>query len=287
MSCPGCGASDREPYFEKDGFRLVRCRSCGLVSVANPPSDEELERFYSRRGGYHLDVLGDTPQAARLERLARRHLGQLRVRVRPTGRLLDVGCASGAFLRAAREEGFNAVGVERNRDTAAAARALGLEVRDGTIEQAGFPAVTFDVVTFWDVIEHLPDPASALLEAARILRPGGTVAFSTPNVDGLFPRLSGAVGRRVGYWTHPEPPAHLHQFSVTTLARLLERCGFRVDAVAHDRSPLKYSLAPGGFRLLLRSPGRLLYAVAFALPLLLGPPLQSGDEITVIAKRRQ
>lgn len=153
----------------------------------------------------------------------------------------------------------------------------------GELGDTPFPPESFDAVTLWDVVEHVRDPAEALRAVRRLLRPGGTLALSTPNLRGLFPRLSQPVGRVTGYWTHPEPPAHLFQFSQATLSRLLERTGFRVVEVLHERTPLKYTLAPGGLRRLARSPWRALYAAAFALPLLIGPVVRMGDEIVVLA----
>jgi len=285
MSCNVCGSTLIDAYFEKDGFELVRCRACGLVFVGNPPPRDELERFYSFASGYHVQLRDSAAATASIERVATRHLRQLLAHVSPARRLLDVGCGDGAFLAAARAVGFEAEGVELNDNMAQVARARrGLTITSGTLEDAEI-APGVDVLTFWDVLEHLPDPASTLRRAWRLLSPGGVLAASTPNLDGLFPRLSGAVGRRLGYWTHPQPPAHLYQFSRQTLAALLGSCGFRVLAVHHDRSPLKYSLAPHGFRRLLHSPWRAAYAVTFALPLVLGPRVGAGDELTVVARK--
>ncbi len=284
-ACVICGAVRHEPFFEKDGYRLVRCASCGLVSVANPPSGEELTRYYSFAGGYGLQSRDDAREIARLDALGRRHARAITRVARPPGRLLDVGCSAGFFLAAARDLGWEVAGVELNEDTAELARTrLGLDVRTGDLAGVSFEPASFDVLTLWDVIEHVPDPAETLRLAQRLLRPGGVLALSTPNLGGLFPQLSQPIGRWTGYWTHPEPPAHLYQFSKKTVVRLLEVTGFAVLDVVHERTPLKYTLAPGGLRRLARSPGRVLYAAAFALPLLAGPLVRRGDEIVVAAR---
>jgi 2-polyprenyl-3-methyl-5-hydroxy-6-metoxy-1,4-benzoquinol methylase len=282
--CVLCEAADAAPFFDKDGYRLVRCGSCGLVFVANPPSPDELRRFYSFAEGYAVESRDDPDEICRLEALARRHADALARRSRPPGRLLDVGCSAGFFLAAARERGWTVTGVELNADAAGLARdRLGLDVVVGELAEAPVRPGSFDAVTFWDVLEHVPDPADALRAAHRLLRPGGTLALSTPNLDGLFPRLSRPVGHLTGYWTHPEPPAHLFQFSRRTLGRLLGATGFDVLEVLHERTPLKYTLAPGGLRRVARSPWRALYVAAFVLPLLAGPVVRMGDEIVVFA----
>jgi 2-polyprenyl-3-methyl-5-hydroxy-6-metoxy-1,4-benzoquinol methylase len=266
MTCVLCGSGEREPYFEKDGYRLVRCAGCRLVSVANPPSPDELRHYYSFAGGYGVQMRDDDVEIARLDALGRRHLASLARIARPPGSLLDVGCAAGSFLLAAREAGWEVRGLELSEDTAAVARGRGIDVEAGEITSASFAPGSFDVVTFWDVIEHVRDPAEALRAALRLLRRDGVLALSTPNLSGLFPRLSRPVARLTAYWTHPEPPAHLFQFSQGTVARLLDETGFELLEVLHGRTPLKYTLAPGGLRRLARSPGRALYAAAFAVP---------------------
>jgi len=283
MSCPICdGASADSSFFRKDGYELVRCRSCGLVRVANPPTREELERFYSFDTGYGVEMSRGVGSQEWLQRLAAYHLSL--VPANRGGRLLDVGCGIGYFVAEARKAGWAAEGIDLNDDVARIARERdGLPIRQGRIEDLDLPAESFDAVTLWDSLEHMEDPRATLDAARRALRTGGLLAVSTPNVDGLYPRLSHPVGRATGYWTHPEPPAHLVQFSASTLSLLLERTGFEVDRVVHDRSPLKYTLAPGGLRLLARHPGRILYAAAFLPTVLLGPRVHLGDQITIIA----
>jgi 2-polyprenyl-3-methyl-5-hydroxy-6-metoxy-1,4-benzoquinol methylase len=280
--CPMCDGAPDDVIFTKDGYELVRCRSCRLVRVANPPARDELERFYSFEAGYGIEQSRGVGSEAWLRGLAAYHLSLLPAN--RSGRLLDVGCGVGYFVAEARKAGWAAEGIDLNADVAEIARErAGLPVERGRIDDLDVPPESFDAVTLWDSLEHVEDPRMTLVAARRILRTGGLLAVSTPNIDGLFPRLSYPVGRATGYWTHPEPPAHLFQFSTATLTLLLERTGFQVDRVVHDRSPLKYTLAPGGLRLLARHPGRILYAAAFLPAVLLGPRVQLGDQITVIA----
>ena len=281
MNCPLCGANEFDPAFVKDGYTLVHCRECGLVWVSNPPTQEELGRFYSFASGYGIE---DNATRARLKTIAARHVDLLAGHRTP-GRLLDLGCGVGYFVEAAQNAGWDAEGLDLNEGVVERARSRGLSVREGWIEEMTLEQDAYDAVTMWDALEHLRDPRATIETAVSVLRPGGTLALSTPNIDGLYPRLSYPLGRLTGYWTHPEPPAHLVQFSEATVVRLLEDAGLHVDTVAHERSPLKYTLAPGGLRRLARSPGRLAYAAVFLPFLLIGPHVRLGDEISVVATR--
>ena len=282
--CTICGGTQHLPVFEKAGYRLVRCPSCDLVWVANPPSAEELARIYSFESGYHSKL-----QSRRLERLhmreARGHHAIVSDHMDP-GRVLDVGCSVGAFLSVAREAGWDAVGLEFSADTSEIARSEhGLEVVTGTMEDRPFPKASFDLVTMWDVIEHVPDPLRTMGLVHELLRPGGMVAITTPNIDGLFPRASLPLAKIVGHWPHPEPPHHLYQFSKRTIERLLSAAGFDVVALVDQRIRLSYSF--GGLLSHAKRPYRLPYTALFAPLAWAGPLLDRGDTMVVIARRAE
>jgi len=140
------------------------------------------------------------------------------------GKLLDVGCAAGFFLHVAREAGFDVHGVDVATPMVRVAREeLGLQnVREGTLRSAGYPDHAFDVVTLWDVIEHMHDPLDALEECRRVLKADGLLVLETQNVRSRFARL---MGRR---WHHFKMLEHLYHFDPRTCTVLLERAGFEV-----------------------------------------------------------
>jgi SAM-dependent methyltransferase len=269
--------------YTKSDFDLVRCTSCGLVYVANPPAEEEIERLYTFASGYHTAFQSwSTPEsrthvarAAQFLRIVRRH-------TRP-GRILDVGCSVGFFLELARAEGWTTLGVEMSNDTAQLARERGLDVLTGTLEQASLPPQSFDVVTMWDLVEHVKDPVATVAIAANLLKEDGLLVLSTPNVGGLFPRLSYRVARWTGHWPHPEPPAHLFQFSKATIKRLLRQNGLLPLEVLDRRIPLAYTF--GHRSTLLRDPKRLAYTAVFAPLALLGPLVGAGDDMVVVGRK--
>lgn len=280
--CNLCDYPAGAARFSKDGFDLVQCGACGLWYVSNPPSAVELARLYSFDAGYHADLAADTASAAFHAGEAVRNL-RLLERHATSGRLLDVGCSSGLFLKAARERGWRVQGLEYSADSSRIARDVhGLPVKTGELSSETFEPGSFDVLTMWDVIEHVPDPLTTVRNAARLLAPGGLLVIKTPNVDGLYPRVSLRLADRLGFWGHPEPPGHLYQFSVRTLKRLVARAGLEVVNVYHRRIPLTYSF--GEPRAWLRSVKWALYCLAF-LPLAwLGPFFSSGDDVAIVAR---
>jgi 2-polyprenyl-3-methyl-5-hydroxy-6-metoxy-1,4-benzoquinol methylase len=142
------------------------------------------------------------------------------------GRLLDVGCATGSFLRGMQsKESWEPYGVEINAAAARVARErYGLNVHIGTLEQAIFSDGFFDVVTMWDVLEHLHDPSSSLREVYRILKPEGILIIRAPNADSWNASLFGR------YWAGWDAPRHLHVFTSSTLRALLAANHFQPRA---------------------------------------------------------
>ena len=285
IRCNCCSGTRHAPLFESKGYRLVRCDGCGLAFIANPPSAEELARLYSASDGDYHTELHDaaSPAARRMMRVAETHLRFVR-RVATTGRLVDVGCSTGNFIGLASTAGFAASGIEFSADSAGCARkATGLDVETGAIHDSALPPASIDVLTMYDVIEHVPDPTADLRAAWRLLRPGGWLVLSTPNIDGLFPRASLPLAKALDYWPHPEPPYHLYQFSVASLRALLVKAGFAPGRVWHRNIDLAYSF--GTLRTLARMPKRLAYAAVFAPLAKLGPVIGLGDWFYIAAQK--
>jgi 2-polyprenyl-3-methyl-5-hydroxy-6-metoxy-1,4-benzoquinol methylase len=198
--------------------RIVRCNHCRLV-YTNPRLRAE-----AIAAGYREAVDGDyVRQDSSRSINAHISLHTLK-RYAHAGRLLDVGCATGYFLNAARID-FEALGLEPSEWAARHARErLRLEVVTGGLAEAPWPAEHFDVVTLNDVIEHLTDPRDALVRIHRLLRTGGLLYLVTPNVESLSARL--LRGRWWGL-----RPAHIFYFSPSTLGALLRDTGFEIELV--------------------------------------------------------
>jgi len=135
--------------------------------------------------------------------------------------LLDVGCGPGGLLHEARAQGWKATGIEISRWAAEKGKAQGLEIIEGTLHSARFTNGAFDVISMFDVLEHLPHPREYVSEIHRVLKPGGTLVIETPNIKGFFVRhLYQAASVMV------KPRAHICLYAPETARRLLEGAGF-------------------------------------------------------------
>ena len=243
-ACPICGGDVGRrdgPDLVKDGYALVRCRSCGVLFRAELPADDELPALYE--DGYfesaagelgaqgYLDYLRDEPN----HRATARSRLRLLARYSPPGRLLDVGCAAGFFADEARRAGWDAEGVELSPAMAAHAAELGVPVRQGIFAVVPRPEPGLAAVTMWDYIEHSTDPVRDLAIAAGLLRPGGVTALSTGDVASLAARVSGSR------WHLLTPRHHNFFFDPETIGIALRRAGLDVVAVTHPGG--RYSVA--------------------------------------------
>ena len=281
--CDVCGGLVSTEIWVKDSYRLVRCAGCGLVYVANPPTAEQLQQLYSFESGYHQELVKSDRDIAQHEGEARANLDSLVKSAKP-GLLLDVGCSTGLFLLEAQRVGWQVRGLEYSPDSARIAREQNkLDVAQGALVKGKYAPESFDVVTMWDVIEHLPSPSAAMDVVMEILKPGGLFIAKTPNVDGLYPKASLSVAGKVGFWGHPEPPGHLYQFSTKTLAKLFTDKGLEVDKVYQQRIPVAYSF--GTVQQWFRSLRWMAYTTIFAPMVVVGPLVGRGDAITMVARK--
>ncbi len=225
--CNQCGADDTRLKYSVDGYSIVECKKCFLMYV-NPRLDQsELTKVYSEEyyqpksatpkffSNYAADREVRTKEFEyKLEDLTE-YLGSKR------GRLLDIGCAMGFFLDAARKFKFDCEGVELSEFSSNyARRELGLKVFTGSLEQAKFPSESFDVVTSWDCVEHVPDPTAFLHELKRILKRDGMAVLETMNMDGLGALVYGENFKSV------VPEAHIYYFTLSSFLRMLNKVGF-------------------------------------------------------------
>lgn len=234
-ACPLCGGARLRRCFEIDHFEsdplyawaeqagytrvpIVECRDCGFAFKGKQPAQELLERHYAETGREYQDRLAEDDPAFRSDyRLARQFLRQ---RFPQGGRALDVGCGRGFFLKSL-ATGWELYGVEPSRNAADyAARQHGITAHAGDLLSAGFAAESFDVVSLFDVVEHLSQPARVFTEVRRIMKPGGWLVAGTGNWGALTARLAGRQ------WAYLAIPDHLSFFSQTSLRRALVSAGF-------------------------------------------------------------
>ena len=229
--CALCGRDEAELLYEGQDraygvpgrFPIVECQHCGLVYLNPRPTPQSIGRYYP----LDYEPYRKAPGEARMkiqrfhQRLKLRNRCLVVNRFRNPGRLLDVGCATGTFLAEMKRYGdWHVRGVELNPAAARyATEELGLDVFNGRLWEADFPEGQFDVVTMWDVLEHVHDPRRTLAEIHRVLKPGGALICSVPNLDSLDARLFGR------FWIGLDAPRHLYVYSRRTLAAMLRAGG--------------------------------------------------------------
>lgn len=212
----------------------MECTHCGIIFIHPQPTAEELAQLYSReyfKGDFRCGHAGSYFDEGNLSRLADRSLlERIKTHV-PSGHFLEIGCAGGAFLNAAREAGFDVAGVEYSDEAAAFARQrFHLEVAVGDLTDARYAASSFDVAFMGDVLEHLRDPVATLRETRRILRPGGLLVIHCPmQTNTLFSRAGflaySILGKKA---TVHLPPYHLFEYRPESMRYLLRMCGFDI-----------------------------------------------------------
>ena len=245
--CLACGSRSLAPAamrYEWEGARFpaAECRDCGMLFLRVQPAGESLARMYSAEY-FAQDFRCGRSDAPSTDEAAFRSendgLLDRFERWRGSGRLLEVGCATGLLLKRAGERGWQATGVELSPDAVAHARALGLDVHQGTLADAAFAPASFDAVYMGDVLEHVPDCRAVLAEVAHVLAPGGHLVIRGPITTHSMARRLGlelhrALGREI---VLREPPYHLWEFRPRSLSALALRVGLEVVAIEQSKIP--------------------------------------------------
>jgi SAM-dependent methyltransferase len=269
-------------------WEIVGCAACGLAFLSPRPDTESIGRYYPPGVVEHPGLAQGFADAE----------ADIVARLRPVvGTVLDVGCASGGFMSAMSARGWTVCGIEPRESAAQLASALG-RVHAGGIETAPFEPGTFDVVTFWSVLEHVHEPVGALRQASRLLKPGGVVVLLVPNFGGIERR----VFRR--HFFGLDVPRHLYHFTPRTIHRAADRAGLRVESIDHasGHDSFRHSLLgalgrlpPGGTGTLgpdgpsdahTPSARQRLRGAIVHYTLTLVDRLQLGSQMIVVASRR-
>ena len=274
--CPLCGgagprrlfsARDLNARLSDESFTVVRCR-CSMAFLSPAPVDPS--RHYASDYEPHRDLGDGTRRRKGSQRLRRLEL-------LVPGRLLDVGCGSGFDLLAMRDRGWQVAGVEMNAQAAGRARAQGLDVRAGGLDEARFPDGAFEAVTLFHVLEHLLDPVAIAREVARVLRPGGVMLAQVPNFGGMGARLFRE------YWYELDVPRHVNFFTPSTARRLVSGAGLKLASLRWIESAADFNRSLErwtGYRVRLRPMRTLLRQTIRMLNL-----FRTGDMLEILARK--
>lgn len=215
LHCMVCQGQRFIPLFTAKGHPIVSCAECGFGQVSRVPPPDELAKLYADLHSKHVSFR-DT-RAAQRENQSRCTFVQ---RLLPRqGRLLDAGCATGDFIAEARAA-YDMHGVDISEGAVASAQQrfpeLAHQLRCSRLEDLSAEGLQFDGICLWDVIEHVPDPAGVTQLLMDLLKPGGYLFLSTPDMGSLSARLMGR------HWAFMIPPLHLGYFSRRSFAHFFQ-----------------------------------------------------------------
>jgi SAM-dependent methyltransferase len=236
MKCRCCNSEEHSFLYKGkdrlhglDGeFSLFTCSNCGVVAVRPRLSSDEIQKFYPETYiSYPNPIEHEKSSVKKFDRqfgVAKRRRKIEKHTKKRKGRILDIGCATGIFLNEMKTHGWDAYGVEPSSYAAGVAvEQLGLNVFNGYLDEVDFEDHFFDVITLWDVFEHLPDPDEALRIIKRILKADGSLVITMPNTDSWERKIFNQ------YWAGWDVPRHYHIFSEDAIERLLRLHGMRID----------------------------------------------------------
>lgn len=265
MNCTTCGSSAIGVYLRSDVGEILQCTSCKAVFLSPERQETAAESLYSQdyfieREGYffHDGVVDGSGQESPHVADFRAGLALIEAHALPSRSLLDVGCATGSFLSLAQAKGWECRGVEVSAFAAARARErTGCEVFCGKLEDVPFGSGSFDVITMWDLLEHLSEPLQGLERARRLLKPSGLLLVNTPNENSLLRQVARLLYRGSGGWiTAPVNRLyhryHLHYFAAETLTVLFRRAGFELVEMNTKQIPMSRGRIPAATKIAMK-----------------------------------
>jgi len=280
MKCIVCKKEDIFQYFCKDDLRIVKCRNCALQFQDPQPTDEELMRIYE---GYFQGWDGEkdtTVKQAKKLRFGKR-VQEIK-KFASGGKILDVGCAAGHFLEEAKKAGFDPYGIELSPSSCKAARKVfGDHIFEGSIENNNFEDSFFDIITMFDLFEHVRDPLATMHYCNKLLKHDGLLVATLPDTSSLSARLM-----RKRWFQYKKE--HLYYFNKQNLINLLNQESFEVLEIVNAVKVFNLKYAYYYLHFYSNKFLKPLWSTAIALcpkALLQRPIYMNSGELLVIAKK--
>ena len=232
MNCPICRSVKISKKNHIRYRNLSICRQCGVVFVYPQPHKKSIAQLYNssyfKNDRSHLCGYENYGKDRKLIiKTAHRRLEFIEKNCQLRGKLLDIGCSMGFFLKVAEDRGWKVRGIDISEDAITIAQEdLMGKVRATTLEESSFPNNHFDLITLWDTLEHVPDPVQTISQCYRILKPGGCLILTVPNISSWPAKIMGT--NWMGY-----KDEHLFYFTRRSLKILLTQAGFEVKKIRY------------------------------------------------------
>lgn len=255
MICLLCNGKTKEYFKYSKEHGLVRCQECGLIQTKPMPSEGFLRDWYQKydvlgeREPYYQALASDDPwktseglDIARQFARVKGEISDIRHQTSEKLRVLDVGSGPGLFLDLVKRAGWEGVGIELNQKAVKQSHErFGIDARAGTLHSVGLPKESFDLITLWDIFEHVPDPCGLLRRAHALLKSGGLLFIETPNASSSLDWLVVGFARfglrgpaRTFYGLH-----HLTLWNHKNIRQVLEDLNFEAQKLEQDFTPAK------------------------------------------------
>lgn len=266
--CSICGSSQIRDVNPKT--QIVQCQACGFIFVSPRPTQQDIINFAYGENHYQVWIK---------ENKTRFLMWQKRVnfikKLKPHGTLMDVGCGLGMFVDIAAKEGYSVTGLDSSRFACEYARShynFNDKIHLGSLETVDLGLGQFDIITLWHVLEHVPDPRSALERVYHLLKDDGVVVIAVPNISNWKKPIKKLLQIGEYYQLHPYDEIHLSHFNLKTLSYLLEQAGYHVL----DKGVDDYYASPNVFTEVRHAMASLM--MNYHLPL--------SSTLRIVAKKR-
>lgn len=216
-TCLICDSTELKDLYGYEKAFLCRCKNCGFTFSRKIPTDLELDEHYK---GYSRNDYLSPITIKRYQEL----LDQMEP-YRKNNRILDVGCGIGYFLEEASKRGWEVYGTEYTDEAVSICQAKGINIQKGILNPSNYESEFFDVITSFEVIEHINNPQEEVTNFNILLRKGGLVYATTPNFNSLLRYRLKAAYNVITY------PEHLAYYSPKTIAYLFKNCGFSIKKI--------------------------------------------------------
>jgi 2-polyprenyl-3-methyl-5-hydroxy-6-metoxy-1,4-benzoquinol methylase len=313
MNCPVCNSEKNKFEFRgwdilywmvEDEFSILSCQNCRAMFIDPFPSRERTNDFYpknyysyetSEPKGFFEDVkkkiikFHTDPDAKLgffdkfLVMLFKSKFSGMPLYKKEGGRFLDIGCGNGTNLRIVKTYGWEAYGIELDKNAVEFAKKQGLNVEQAGLEEADLSGKKFDCIRIWHVFEHLTEPNGAMAKLSGLLNENGEILMAVPNSDSLPRRLFKT------YWYALDAPRHVINYCPKTLRYLCRKNNLKIEKIVYASCGSYVGSFSNFFRRNFGYSGNLinnLFLIALFSPLdFLSDFLKKGDTIFVTIKK--